>query len=172
MATATPTTQATAEHTATAPIARMVLAQVRAVMIYYRRMPQFLFFSAALPIFFYIMFGLSAVERLPNGAAVGTLVMVHMGAYSVSSVLVFNIGIGQATALQTNFVEGAHPGGVALHHREGGHIALDAAHATHHRQGADVHKLVDAEYTTDHGTVADHHVACHRHPIGDHNPIS
>lgn len=85
------------EHTATAPIARMVLAQVRAVMIYYRRMPQFLFFSAALPIFFYIMFGLSAVERLPNGAAVGTLVMVHMGAYSVSSVLVFNIGIGQAT---------------------------------------------------------------------------
>ena len=61
---------------------------------------------------------------------------------------------------------------MALHHREWGHIPLDPAHAAHHRQGADVHKLMDAQHATDHGTVADHHMAGHSHPIGDHDPVT
>jgi ABC-2 type transport system permease protein len=81
----------------TAPVWRMLVAQVRSVLIYYRRQPAFFVFSALLPMFFYAMFGLTAGDALPSGATVGALIMAHMGAYSVSSVLVFNIGIGQAS---------------------------------------------------------------------------
>jgi ABC-2 type transport system permease protein len=75
----------------------MAAAQVKSVLIYYRRQPAFFVFSVLLPMFFYALFGLTADDTLPGGATVGALIMAHMGAYSVSGVFVFNIGIGQAS---------------------------------------------------------------------------
>ena len=61
---------------------------------------------------------------------------------------------------------------MALHQGEGGHIPLDAAHPPHHRQGADVHKLVNAEHTADNSPISDDHMAGHGDPIGNHDPIA
>jgi ABC-2 type transport system permease protein len=80
-----------------APLWRMIAAQTRATLLFYWRVPTFFIFSMALPVMFYLFFGLPfAHQKLPDGTMVGTLVMAHMGAYAVSSVLVFNIGIGRA----------------------------------------------------------------------------
>jgi ABC-2 type transport system permease protein len=80
-----------------APLWRMVAAQTRATLLFYWRVPTFFIFSMALPVMFYLFFGLPfAHQKLPDGTLVGTIVMAHMGAYAVSSVLVFNIGIGRA----------------------------------------------------------------------------
>lgn len=81
----------------TAPVWRMMIAQTRATLVFYRRVPAFFIFSMALPVIFYLFFGLpNAHEKLPDGTSIGTLIMAHMGAYAVSSILVFNIGIGRA----------------------------------------------------------------------------
>jgi ABC-2 type transport system permease protein len=80
-----------------APIPRIVVAQTRATLLHYWRVPVFVVFSMALPVMFYLFFGLpNAHQKLPDGTTVGTLIMAHMGAYAVSSILVFNIGIGRA----------------------------------------------------------------------------
>ena len=81
----------------TAPLWRMAAAQTWAVLLFYRRSPMFIIFSAVFPIFFYAIFGLTfGGEKLPGGLTVSALIMAHMAAYSVSSVMVLNIGIGQA----------------------------------------------------------------------------
>ncbi len=81
----------------TAPLWRMVAAQTRATLLFYRRVPAFFVLSMALPIMFYLLFGLpNAHRKLPDGSSLGTLIMAHMAAYAVSSVLVFNIGVGRA----------------------------------------------------------------------------
>src|SRR5438270_8003092 len=87
----------TAQALEAAPLSRMLAAQTRATLLHYWRVPVFFVFSMALPVMFYVFFGLpNAHEKLPDGTSVGTLIMAHMGAYAVSSVLVFNIGIGRA----------------------------------------------------------------------------
>jgi ABC-2 type transport system permease protein len=80
-----------------APAWRMVAAQTKATLLFYVRVPAFFLLSMALPIMFYLIFGLpNAHVKLPDGTSLGTLIMAHMAAYAVSSILVFNIGIGRA----------------------------------------------------------------------------
>ncbi len=80
-----------------APVWRMVAAQTKATLMFYVRVPAFFLLSMALPIMFYLIFGLpNAHTKLPDGTSLGTLIMAHMAAYAVSSILVFNIGIGRA----------------------------------------------------------------------------
>lgn len=82
-----------------APAWHVVLAQIRATLLGYWRLPTFVIFSMALPVMFFLFFGLPyAHDRLPNGTSVGTLVMANLAAYGVSSILVFNVGIGRAQA--------------------------------------------------------------------------
>jgi ABC-2 type transport system permease protein len=80
-----------------APVWRMVAAQTKATLLFYWRVPAFFVLSMALPVMFYLLFGLpNAHQKLPDGTSLGTVIMAHMAAYAVSSVLVFNIGIGRA----------------------------------------------------------------------------
>ncbi|HEY4026138.1 MAG TPA: ABC transporter permease [Candidatus Dormibacteraeota bacterium] len=82
-----------------APAWRVVVAQTHATLLGYWRLPTFVIFSMALPVMFYVFFGLPfAHDKLPDGTSVGVLVMGNLGAYAVSSILVFNIGIGRAQA--------------------------------------------------------------------------
>jgi hypothetical protein len=61
---------------------------------------------------------------------------------------------------------------VTLDHHEGRHIAVDATHASNHRQTANVNELMNPQYAANHGTITDHHMTGHRNPIGDDNPIT
>ncbi|HYW27894.1 MAG TPA: ABC transporter permease [Terriglobales bacterium] len=80
-----------------APAWRIVLAQIKATLIGYWRLPTFVIFSMALPVMFFLFFGLPyAHDKLPDGSSVGVLVMANLAAYGVSSILVFNVGIGRA----------------------------------------------------------------------------
>jgi ABC-2 type transport system permease protein len=91
---------AVAAHSPTdvAPLPRVLLAQIKGTLLFYRRTPAFFIFSMVLPIFFYMFFGLPLGNQKigSSGITLGAIVMAHMGAYAVSSILVFNIGIGQA----------------------------------------------------------------------------
>ena len=109
-----------------APVHRMLAAQTRATLIYYWRVPTFFLFSMALPVMFYLFFGVTQSTARFAGTTVGTLVMAHMAVYAVSSILVFNVGIGRANnrAQKVDMLQRATPlpGWVA--------IAADAAGAT------------------------------------------
>ena len=85
-----------------APLGRMVAAQVRGTLLFYWRNPAFFVFSLVLPVFFYSFFGLAfGQQRVTRNVTVSYLIMAQMGAYAVSSILVFNIGIGQANRRAT-----------------------------------------------------------------------
>jgi ABC-2 type transport system permease protein len=75
----------------------MVVAQIGAVLTIYRRMPGFVAISMLLPTMFFFFFGLPHVnQHLPNGRSFASYIMASLGAYAVSNVLVYNIGIGIA----------------------------------------------------------------------------
>src|SRR5579875_1510488 len=85
-----------------APLGRMAAAQVRATLLFYWRNPAFFVFSLVLPVFFYAFFGLAfGRQRVAGNVTASYLIMAQMGAYAVSSILVFNIGIGQANRRAT-----------------------------------------------------------------------
>lgn len=80
-----------------APAWRVVLAQIRGTLLGYWRLPTFVIFSMALPVIFFLFFGLPNVHyKFANGASVGVLLMANFAAYGASSILVFNVGIGRA----------------------------------------------------------------------------
>jgi ABC-2 type transport system permease protein len=82
-----------------APAWRIVVAQAKAVLLGYWRLPTFVIFSMALPVMFFLFFGLPfAHEKGPGGISAGAIIMANLGAYAVSSILVFNVGIGRAQA--------------------------------------------------------------------------
>jgi len=82
-----------------APAWRVVLAQIKGTLLGYWRLPTFVIFSMALPVIFFLFFGLPyAHDKLPNGSSIGVLIMANLAAYGVSSILVFNVGIGRAQA--------------------------------------------------------------------------
>ncbi|HEX6547213.1 MAG TPA: ABC transporter permease [Candidatus Dormibacteraeota bacterium] len=84
---------------ATAPIPRMLGAQFRAQFTGYLRTPAFSVTSVVLPVMFFAFFGLThAKQHFPNGASVGAYLLASFGAYAVSSLMVFNFGIGVALA--------------------------------------------------------------------------
>ncbi len=80
-----------------APVSRMLLASLKARAQFYRHSPLFLMFSMVLPLMFYAIFG--TVFAPKSGAAdFFAYLLGSYGAYAVSSIMVFNIGIGVATA--------------------------------------------------------------------------
>ncbi|MFN2465698.1 MAG: ABC transporter permease [Candidatus Dormibacteria bacterium] len=80
-----------------APVAPMFVAQVRAALVGYRRMPAFLVLSFGLPLMFFVLFGLPNVgHNAPDGTNLGSFVLASLGAYAVGNVLFYNVGIGIA----------------------------------------------------------------------------
>ena len=80
-----------------APILPMLFAQVWSVLLFYIRIPYFTIFSVGLPIMFFAFFGLPNLhQKMGANVSVGAYILASMAAYSMSNVLVYNIGIGQA----------------------------------------------------------------------------
>ncbi len=80
-----------------APVPRILLASLKARAQFYRRNPMFLVFSMVLPLMFYGFFGTVFAPKSGGGAFYAYLLGSY-GAYAVSSIMVFNVGIGVATA--------------------------------------------------------------------------
>ena len=82
----------------TAPIGRMIAAQIGSVFTVYRRSPGFVAISMGLPVMFFVFFGLPNVgKHLEGGINVGAFILASLGTYAVSNVVVYNVGIGVAT---------------------------------------------------------------------------
>jgi ABC-2 type transport system permease protein len=82
---------------ALAPWPAMAAAQVRAALTIYSRMPGFVLISMLLPVMFFVFFGLPNVGHRGAGAFnLGAFILGSLGAYAVSNVVVYNIGIGVA----------------------------------------------------------------------------
>ncbi|GAC1485100.1 MAG: ABC transporter permease [Candidatus Dormibacteria bacterium] len=82
----------------TAPIGRMILSQIKSVLIVYRRTPGFVAISVLLPIMFFAFFGLPNIGRHgPNGVNIGAFILASLGTYAVSNVVFYNVGIGVST---------------------------------------------------------------------------
>jgi ABC-2 type transport system permease protein len=80
-----------------APLPQIASAQIRSVLLTYIRMPAFLIISMGLPIMFFVFFGLPNIgQKLPNGLSLGAFILGSLGAYAVSNVVVYNVGIGVA----------------------------------------------------------------------------
>jgi len=97
---------------AVAPVVPMLFAQTRAQVLNYIRIPAFSLTSLALPLVFYTFFGLpNAGKHFPDGTSVGLYLMCSLGAYAVSSVMVFSFGIGVANArgLKLDLLQRATP---------------------------------------------------------------
>lgn len=97
----------------TAPLHSMTLAQIRATLIFYRRSPSVLVFSLLLPIMFYTFFGsIYGNQRVPKtNTTLYAYLLASYGAYAVSSIMVFNIGIGisQQRARKADLLQRATP---------------------------------------------------------------
>lgn len=95
-----------------APASRMVVAQTRALLLNYLRIPAFSLTSILLPIMFFAFFGLPNVnQKLPDGSSYGPYLLCSFAAYCVSSVMVYNFGIGTATrrGMKQDLLERATP---------------------------------------------------------------
>lgn len=77
-------------------IPHMIRAQVKAGVIGYRRQPSFLIFSLVLPLGFYALFGTIFGNQKIGAASVYAYLLGSYGAYAVSSIMIFNIGISIA----------------------------------------------------------------------------
>lgn len=97
---------------AVAPALPMLVAQTRAQLLSYLRVPAFSVTSLSLPLMFFIFFGLpNAQKHFPDGSSVGAYLCASFGAYAVSSMMVFSFGIGvaQARGLKTDLLQRATP---------------------------------------------------------------
>lgn len=85
----------TAQHTG--GLARMLWGQTKAEFLQNFRVPEFLIGIVAIPVMLYAMFGLpSAAIKLPEGTAVGALMMASFSAYGILSLAIFTFGIDVA----------------------------------------------------------------------------
>ncbi len=83
----------------TSPVAipRLLSVQIRAVLLGYWRIPLFAIFTIGLPVMFFAFFGLPHLHQVETRhVSVGAYILASLGAYAVSNVLVYNVGIGQA----------------------------------------------------------------------------
>ncbi|MHB1526897.1 MAG: ABC transporter permease [Candidatus Dormibacteria bacterium] len=84
-------------HPRPVPLHRLMVVQVRAELLGYWRIPLFVIFSIALPVMFFAFFGLPHLHQaITSQVSVGAYILASLGAYAVSNVLVYNVGIGQA----------------------------------------------------------------------------
>jgi ABC-2 type transport system permease protein len=78
---------------------RVLIAQTRAEIVKFWRVPAFGFFSLGLPLIIFFFFGVNhATQPIYHGSdiTVGTYVMASMAAYTVGNVMVFSFGMALA----------------------------------------------------------------------------
>jgi ABC-2 type transport system permease protein len=95
-----------------APVPRMLFMQIKSLLLNYLRIPAFSVTSLALPLMFWLFFGLPIAHNITKGGiSVGAYVLCSFAAYAVSSMMVFNFGIGVATARgqKTDLLQRATP---------------------------------------------------------------
>jgi len=82
---------------AAASLLQMLLAQTRSELLMRWRVPAFSVTNLALPIVFFIFFGLPVAHlRRADGVSVGAYLLASFGAYAVGNVMVYGFGIGVA----------------------------------------------------------------------------
>lgn len=80
-----------------APLLRMLLAQTRSELLMRWRVPAFSVTNLALPIVFFVFFGLPVAHlRRADGVSIGAYLLASFGAYAVGNVMVYGFGIGVA----------------------------------------------------------------------------
>src|SRR5438034_2005102 len=79
--------------TGTAPRGAMLAEQVRAELLKLWRSPIYSAFSLALPVIFYLFFGIPNAKYTEGGIHAGTFLMASFGAYAVANVMLFTFGI-------------------------------------------------------------------------------
>ncbi|HEX6061342.1 MAG TPA: ABC transporter permease [Candidatus Limnocylindria bacterium] len=79
-----------------APFGGMVVQQTRGEFLKLWRSPIFSIFSLALPVMFYVFFGLQNAQRVEQGVNIGAYVLASLSAYAVANVMLFSFGIGVA----------------------------------------------------------------------------
>jgi hypothetical protein len=62
-----------------APLAPMLVAEVRSVLIAYRRMPGFVAISVGLPLMFFFFFGLPNIHKTSGGVNIGAYILASLG---------------------------------------------------------------------------------------------
>jgi ABC-2 type transport system permease protein len=95
-----------------APVPRMLFMQIKSLLMTYIRIPAFSVTSLALPLMFWLFFGLpNAHQTMQGGINAGAYVLCSFAAYAVSSMMVFNFGIGVANARgqKTDLLQRATP---------------------------------------------------------------
>ncbi len=84
-------------HFPPVPFHRLLIVQVNAVLLGYWRIPLFAIFTIGLPVMFFAFFGLPHLhQQVTRHLSVAAYILASLGAYAVSNVLVYNVGIGQA----------------------------------------------------------------------------
>lgn len=81
---------------ALASLPRMLARQTLMAFIALLRVPAFTISGLALPVMFYAFFGLPNLHHTIDGVGGGVYLLGSFGAYSMSSLMVFNFGIGVA----------------------------------------------------------------------------
>ena len=76
-----------------APVGRMLYEQLRAELLKLLRSPIFSIFSVALPLIFYLFFGIPNANYTEQGIHAGTFLMASFGAYAVGNVMLSTFGI-------------------------------------------------------------------------------
>jgi ABC-2 type transport system permease protein len=74
----------------------MALEQVRAELLRFLRSPIFSVFTLALPVVFYLFFGIPRAAGQIAGVPGGTYLMASFAAYGVANVMLFTFGMGVA----------------------------------------------------------------------------
>lgn len=79
-----------------APFGGMVAQQTRGEFLKLWRSPIFSIFSLALPVIFYLFFGIQNAQTFEKGVNIGAYVLASLAAYGVANVMLFSFGIGVA----------------------------------------------------------------------------
>lgn len=91
------TVSAAAKPVRVAPAAPMLWEQTKAEFLKLLRIPYFSVTSLALPVLFYIFFGLPNAHSTQQGVLVSKYLLASFGAYGVLSVMLFSFGVSVAT---------------------------------------------------------------------------
>src|SRR5215471_19084421 len=78
---------------ATAAVGPMLLEQSKAQALQLLRSPIYSMFSLALPVIFWLFFGLPNAHLRIGGVQAGAYLLASFGAYAVSNVMLFTFGI-------------------------------------------------------------------------------
>jgi ABC-2 type transport system permease protein len=74
----------------------MVVQQTRGEFLKLWRSPIFSLFSLAMPVMFYLFFGVQYAQTVEQGVNIGAYVLASLAAYAVANVMLYSFGIGVA----------------------------------------------------------------------------